>query len=84
MLLGTLGAGLLGNNLAGKGIVKTGSGRRSLNSYKKMKRSFKSWLWKRMGFLLPPDSLTNFEIQKYYENEPDLMVFIQEIICLKK
>ena len=23
-----------------------------------------------MGFLLPPHPLTNFEIQKYYENEP--------------
>ena len=35
MLLGTLGASLLGNILAGKGIVRAGSGRRSLNSYKK-------------------------------------------------
>ena len=32
MLLGTLGASLLGNLLAGKGIVRAGSGRRSLNS----------------------------------------------------
>ena len=31
-LLGTLGASLLGNILAGKGIVRAGSGRRSLNS----------------------------------------------------
>ena len=23
-----------------------------------------------MGFLIPPHPLTNFEIQKYYENEP--------------
>ena len=23
-----------------------------------------------MGFLMPPHPLTNFEIQKYYENEP--------------
>ena len=23
-----------------------------------------------MGFLMPPHLLTNFEIQKYYENEP--------------
>ena len=23
-----------------------------------------------MGFLIPPHSLTNFEIQKYYRNEP--------------
>ena len=32
MLLGTLGASLLGNILAGKGIVRAGSGRHSLNS----------------------------------------------------
>ena len=29
---------------------------------------------------MQPDPLTNFEIQKYYENEPK---FIQEIIYLK-
>ena len=27
-------------------------------------------LWKQNGFLIPPHSLTNFEIQKYYKNEP--------------
>ena len=32
MLLGTLGASLLGNLLSGKGIVRAGCGRRSLNS----------------------------------------------------
>ena len=32
MLLGTLGASLLENIFAGKGIVRAGSGRRSLNS----------------------------------------------------
>ena len=37
MLLGTLGASLLGNISAGKGIVRAGSGRRSLNPYKKGK-----------------------------------------------
>ena len=37
VLLGTLGASLLGNLLAGKGIVRAGSGHRSLNSYKKGK-----------------------------------------------
>ena len=37
MLLGTLRASLLGNILAGRGIVRAGSGRRSLNSYKKGK-----------------------------------------------
>ena len=29
-----------------------------------------SWHWKRWGFLMLPHSLTNFEIQKYYQNEP--------------
>ena len=37
-----------------------------------------------MGFLMPPNPLTNFELEKYYQNEPSLMVFIKEIICLKK
>ena len=32
MFLGTIGASLLGNLLTGKGIVRTGSGRHSLNS----------------------------------------------------
>ena len=51
MLLGTLGASMIENILAGKGIVRAG-------------------LWKRMRFLMPPHPLTNFEIQKYYQNEP--------------
>ena len=34
-----------------------------------------------MEFLMPPHPSTNFEIQKYYQNEP---VFLQEIIYLKK
>ena len=29
-----------------------------------------SWLWKQIAFLIPPYPLTNFDIQKYYENEP--------------
>ena len=62
--MGSLGAGLLGNFLAGKGIVRAGSGK------KKRKRNCKSWYWKTMGFLMPPHPLTNFEIQKYYKNEP--------------
>ena len=36
----------------------------------KKKRNRKSWLWKRNGFLMPHHPLTNFEIQKYYDNEP--------------
>ena len=37
-----------------------------------------------MGFSMPPHLLTSFEIQMYCENEPDLMVFVLETICLKK
>ena len=40
MLLGTLGASLLGNMLTGKGIVRAGYGN------EKKKRNVKSWLWK--------------------------------------
>ena len=29
----------------------------------------KSWLWKRMEFLMPSHPLASFEIQKYHENE---------------
>ena len=29
---------------------------------KKEKRNCISWLWKKMGFLIPPQPLTNFEI----------------------
>ena len=84
MLLGTLGASLLGNLLTGKGIVKAGSGNkkgkgivRACSEYKR-KRNCKSWYWssfvlcfaKKLGFLIPPHPLKNFEIQKYYKNEP--------------
>ena len=52
MLLGALGASLLGNILTGKGVVRTGYGNKN----------------KGKG-VIPPHPLTNFEIQKYYENE---------------
>ena len=32
---------------------------------------------------MPPHPLTNFEIQKYYQNEPKFMVFIGETIYVK-
>ena len=62
MLLGTLEASLLWNLLAGKGIVRAGSGN------KKGKGIVKAGNGKE-GFLMPPHPLANFEIQKYYENE---------------
>ena len=53
MLLGTLEASLLGNLLAGKGILRAGSG-----NYKRKR-----------GFFMSPHPLTNFEIQKYYQTK---------------
>ena len=55
---------LLWNILAGKGIVRAGSGN------KKAKRIVRVGCWKRMRFLMPSHPLSNFAIQKYYENEP--------------
>ena len=57
MLLGTLGASLLGNILAGKGINRAGE---------EIVRAG----YGKNGFLMLPHPLTNFEIQKYYQNEP--------------
>ena len=50
MLLGTLGASLLVNTLAGKRI---GYGKSWLWKQKR-KRNYKSWLWKQNGFLMSP------------------------------
>ena len=61
MFFGTLGASLLGNNLAGKEMDRIGE------------VFYQSRLYifnQKQGFLIPPHSLTNFEIQKYYQNEP--------------
>ena len=57
MLLGTLGASLLGNLLSGgKGIMRAGEGSRSKK--------------KQLNLLLPFYPLTNIEISEYYKNEP--------------
>ena len=37
-----------------------------------------------MGFLIPPHPLTNFEIQKYYQNVPRFNGAFSRIIYLKK
>ena len=76
MLLGTLGASLFGNLLTGKGIVRAGTGNKKgkgivrTGTGNKEKRNCQRWYRKTVGFLIPPHSLTNFEIQKYYKNEP--------------
>ena len=54
MLLGTLTVSVVGNILVGKGII----------------RSVEETILSRPGFLMPPHPLINFEIQKYYQNEP--------------
>ena len=62
MLLGTLGASLLGDlltkNLSGKGTVRAGQG--FLRAGEGIKKKA----------LVPAHPLTNFEIQEYYKNEP--------------
>ena len=60
MLLGTLGANLLGDlltkNLSGKGTVRAGEG--FLKALEVIKKKV----------LMPPHPLKNFEIKNYYEN----------------
>ena len=73
MLLCTLGASLLGNILPGKGINRAGERIvRAAYGIKKGQKTRKKRQdhEKKNGFLMPPHPLTNFEIQKYYQNEP--------------
>ena len=73
MLLGTLGASLLGTILPGQGINRAGKGRgmnragkgivRAGDEYKKGQKNNK------MHFKCRPHPLTNFEIQKYYKSQ---------------
>ena len=60
MLLGTLGASLLGNLLTGKGIMRAGDGIVRAGEGSK----------KNLNSLLPFHPLTNIEISEYYKNEP--------------
>ena len=63
MLLGTLGASLLGDilskGLSGKGVIRAGEGA--------IRAGYGS---KRSSCSPTPHPLTNFEIQEYYQNEP--------------
>ena len=68
-----LGGSLLGNMLAGKGVVRAGYGskgkqiiRAGYGSKQSKGFSFKDFHY---NTILQPHSLTNFEIQKYYQNE---------------
>ena len=60
MLLGTLGASLLGNLLSGKGMMRAGEGNVRAGEGSK----------KKLNSLLPFHPLTNIEINEYYINEP--------------
>ena len=63
MLLGTLGASLLGNLLTGgKGIMRAGDGIVRAGEGSGSKKNLNS--------LLPFHPLTNIEIREYYKNEP--------------
>ena len=55
-----------------------------LDQYLKRKGHCKSWLWRRMGFLMPPHPLTILKYKSIIKMNLDLMVCIQEIIWLKK
>ena len=72
MLLGTLGASLLGNLLTGKGIMRAGDGIVRAGEGSGSKKNLNS--------LLPFHPLSNIEINEYYKNEPRLMVCILKII----
>ena len=68
MLLGTLGASLLGNLLTwGKGIMRAGDGIvRSGDGIVRAGEGSK----KKLNSLLPFHPLTNIEVSEYYANEP--------------
>ena len=62
MLLGTLGASLLGNLLTGgKGMTKAGEG---------IVRAGEGSKKNKLNLLLPFHPLANIEISEYYKNEP--------------
>ena len=61
MLLGILGASLLGNLLSGKGMMRAGEG---------IVRAGEGSKKKKLNSLLPFHPLTNIETNEYYINEP--------------
>ena len=67
MLLGKLGASLLGNLLTGKGTIRAGEGT----------------ITESQDFLMLLYPLTNFEIQMYCQNEPISNVFFSRNNLLK-
>ena len=84
MLLGTLGASLLGNLLTGKGILRAGSGNKKGKRNKKGKGIARAGTGKQWDLKC---RLILYQILKYrniIKMNQDLMVFFQEIIYLKK
>ena len=61
MLLGTLGASLLGKNLSGKGVIRAGEGA--------IRAGYGSKRFSLKKNLIPTHPLTNFEKEVYYQNE---------------
>ena len=74
MLLGTLGASLLSDMLTGKGVIRSGYGSKGqgtiIAGYGTKRSSFKNFFNKFLFFFNKFFSLTNFEIEAYYQNEP--------------
>ena len=67
MLLETLGVSLLGNLLTGKRIYKAGKGKGINRAGEGVLRAFYG---NKMDFYFFTHPLTNFEMQKYYHNQP--------------
>ena len=71
MLLGTLGASLLGKLLTGgKGIMRAGEGSVASRAKDDGILRARSGSKKNLNSLLPFDPLTNIEISEYHKNEP--------------
>ena len=68
MLLGTLGASLLGNMLTGKRVLRADYG--SKEGKEILRAGYGSKDLPFLKNLIPPHHLTNFEIQRFYQNEP--------------
>ena len=77
MLLGTLGASLLGNMLAGKGIVRAGYW------YRERKGMLRAGYGSKK-ILTPPHPRRNFEIKNIVKMNQGLMEFFQKLIYLRK
>ena len=65
MLLGTLGASLLGNLSTRKGMYRSGEGMKRIGE-----GIYRAGQEIKKKTLMPPHPLTNFEIKDYYKNKP--------------